>query len=133
LLPAELLLERREGGRVGVVAVDVAQQREQLGEGVGIRAAALLDALLGAGLELLEPPALLGDADDGRVEHAAPHHALQRGEDLLEGEVARGAVEDEASARSARGALTSLLPVAAEGLPHRREHAVGVVGLAARR
>ena len=55
----------------------------------------LLDAVAGAAAELLERPARLGDADDRHVEAAAPDHRLQRREDLLVGEVAGGAEEDE--------------------------------------
>src|SRR5690348_11134786 len=55
----------------------------------------LLDALLRPRLQLLERPLAPGDADDGTVEHSRLHHALEGGKDLLEGEVAGGAVEDD--------------------------------------
>ena len=55
----------------------------------------LLEALARPRAQLLEVQARLGDADDRHVEAAAPHHRLERGEDLLVGEVAGGAEEDE--------------------------------------
>ena len=47
------------------------------------------------GLELVEVPAGLGHADDRHVEVAALHHRLQRREDLLVGQIAGGAEEDQ--------------------------------------
>ena len=55
----------------------------------------LLERVFGAGFELVEVPAGLGDADDGDVEGAAFDHRLERGEDFFVGEVAGGAEEDE--------------------------------------
>ena len=92
---AELLAEGLERRRVLVVAVDVAQQAAQLVERRGIEPAVLLEAVLGAGLELVEVPAGLGHADDRHVEVAALHHRLQRREDLLVGQIAGGAEEDQ--------------------------------------
>ena len=57
-------------------------------------AAVLLDALARPLAQLLEA-AVAGDADDRHVERAAANHRLQRGEDLLEREVAGGAEEDQ--------------------------------------
>ena len=45
---AEQFAQRREGGRIVVVAVDVLQELDQLGEGRGIEAAMLRQAVLGA-------------------------------------------------------------------------------------
>src|SRR5262249_54811604 len=45
--------------------------------------------------ELVQGPARLCDADDRHIERAAAHHALERREDLLVREVARGAEEHE--------------------------------------
>ena len=96
-------------------------------------AAVLLDALAGARPELLERPARSRDADDRHVELPAPHHRLERGEDLLVGEVAGGAEEDQrVRARSRLTAPVSLLDVAAELEAHRGEHPVLEVRLAAR-
>ena len=65
---AQLLAKRLEGRIVAVVAVDVAQQAAELVQRRRIEAAMLLQAVLGAGLELIEVPAGLGDADDRHVE-----------------------------------------------------------------
>ena len=86
---AELPAERLEGRGVRVVAVDVAQQARELLEGRRVEPAVLLEAVAGAGLELFEIPAGLGDPDHRNVEVAALQHRLQRREDLLVGEVAR--------------------------------------------
>src|SRR6476620_11744864 len=53
----------------------------------------LLDAVAGAGLELIETPPGFGYTDNGNVEPAVLYHRLQLREDLLVGEVARGAEE----------------------------------------
>ena len=93
---AELLAQRREGGVVVVVAVDVAQQLQQLLEGRLVDAAAVLgEAVAGALAQLLERPARLGDADDRHREVAAADHRLQRREDLLVGQVAGGPEEHQ--------------------------------------
>ena len=87
-------LERRG---IVVVAVHIAQEPAQLFERGRIEAAMLLQAVLRPGLELVEIPAGLGHADDRHVEMAAFHHRLQRREDLLVGQVAGGAEENQAS------------------------------------
>src|SRR5262249_33375255 len=60
----ELPADGLEGGGVPVVAVHVAKPLVELAEGLGIEPAVALDAVLGAGPELLESPAGLGHADD---------------------------------------------------------------------
>jgi hypothetical protein len=45
--------------------------------------------------QLVEAPAGLGDADDGHIEVAAFDHRLQRWENLLVSQIARGAEEDQ--------------------------------------
>ena len=132
---AERLAQRREGGGVVVVAVDVAQQAERAcRRGVGSTPPPCFSRLsLRARLQLLEGPAGLGDADDRHVERAAPDHRLQRREDLLVREVAGGAEEDErVGLRRAPSALGLLLDVTAEPEAHRRQDLLGEVGLAAR-
>src|SRR5262249_26581912 len=84
-----------ERGLVGVVAVDVAERLHQPRERVAIDAAVPLDALVCARAELVERPARLGDADDRHGQPSAERHAVQGGKDLLVGEVARGAEENE--------------------------------------
>src|SRR6185369_15755651 len=54
-----------------------------------------LDAVASTRAKLLERPARACHRDDGHVEMAAARHRVQRGEDLLVREVARGAEEDE--------------------------------------
>ena len=80
---------------VPVVAVDVAQQAAQRVERRGIEPAVLLQADLGASLELFKTPASLRHADDRHVKVAALHHRLPRGKDPLVHEVTRRAEEDE--------------------------------------
>ena len=127
-------LERR---RVLVVAVDVAQQAAQRVERRGIEPAVLLEAVLGAGLELVERPAGLRHADDRHVEVAALHHRLQRGKDLLVREVAGRAEEHEGVGVRGRSSWAPasrrrLLEMAAELVAHGRQQLVGEVRLAAR-
>ena len=86
---AELAPERRKGRRVLVVPVDVLKQSAQLVERGTVEAAVLLDALLRPRAQLVERPAGLGHADDRHVETATLGHRLQRGEDLLVGQIAR--------------------------------------------
>ena len=90
-LPADGLKRRR----VVVVAIHVAQQPTQLVEGDGVEPSVLLQAVLRPVLELFESPGGLRDADDRYVQVAALHHRLQRRKDLLVGEIAGGAEEDE--------------------------------------
>ena len=84
-----------EGGGVGVVTVDVAEERAELVPGGGVEAAVLAETVLGAGFELVEIPAGLGDSDDGDVEGSSLDHGLEGGKDFFVGEVAGGAEEDE--------------------------------------
>ena len=97
----------------------------------------LLQALAAPGPELIEGPAGLGHADHRHVEVAALDHRLQRREDLLVGEIARGAEEDAGvGVTSHHGLLMRsprrLLDVPAELEAHRREHLVLEVRLAPR-
>src|SRR4051794_7864050 len=92
---AERPFQFGEGSGVLVIAIDVLQELEHPLEGALVDAAVLLEAPLGAPPELLQVPALLGDPDDRDVEDAAPDHPLQRGKDLLVGEISGGPVEDE--------------------------------------
>src|SRR6185369_1720837 len=96
LAVAQPLFEPLVSGGLAVVAVDVAQQLGELGEGVGVGAAAVLgDALPRTFDELVAIPAGARNADHRHGHPAALHQALQGGEDLLVGEVAGGAEEDE--------------------------------------
>jgi hypothetical protein len=55
----------------------------------------VLQTVAGTGPELVKAPPGLGDADHRHVEVAAPDHRLECGEDLLGGEVAGRAEEDQ--------------------------------------
>ena len=88
----EQLLER---GWILVVAVDVAQQRRELREGLFIDRPVAHDALASPFLQLVEIPTGLGDADDGDVEPAVLHERKKRREDALVRKVSRGPEEHE--------------------------------------
>jgi hypothetical protein len=89
-------LRSAAGVVVVVVAVDVAQQPEQLGEGRFVHAAAVLfQTVAGALPELIQCPPRLRDPDDRHGQMPAAHHRLQRRKDLLVREVAGGAEEDQ--------------------------------------
>jgi hypothetical protein len=92
---AELRANGLERRRVLVVAVDVPQQAAELVERRGIETSVLLEAVTGAGLELVEVPARLGHADHRHAKVPTLEHRLQRREDLLVGQVARGAEEHQ--------------------------------------
>src|SRR5262249_58956983 len=83
---AEVLANARKRRGVSVVAVDVAQQAGQDLERTGIEPTVLVDAVAGAGAELLQRPSGLRDADDRDVEMTALGHRLQRRQALLEAE-----------------------------------------------
>ncbi len=93
---AEGLAQTVERVVLAVVAVDVLQLRDELGEGRLIDAAAMLSEAGPRSLaQLFERPAGLGDADDRHVEMASLDHRLQSRKDHLVGEVAGGAEEDQ--------------------------------------
>jgi hypothetical protein len=90
------LAQAIEDRRVVVVAAHVAEQAGQLREGVGIDTAAVcLDAVAGAGAKAVDVPILPGHGDHGHVEPAAARHGLERGKDLLVGEVSGRAEEHQ--------------------------------------
>src|SRR6266851_3065341 len=91
----ELSAKSCESLRLLVVAVNIAQQSDQLFESCGIDAAVLLQAVFRPSTQLIEIPAGLGDADNRNVEMPALRHGLQRGENFLVSEVACGAKENE--------------------------------------
>jgi hypothetical protein len=93
---AQLTAERLEGGGIGIVAAHVAEALEQLADDRLIdRLDVLLQAIAGTRLKLLEGPGGVRHADDRHVQVAAPGHVIERGEDLLVGQISAGAEEDE--------------------------------------
>ena len=91
----ELLAKRSEGRRVLIVAVDVAQEADQLFESRGIEATMFLQAVFCASAKLIKIPSGLGDADDGNIEVSSLHHRLQGRKNLFVGEIAGGAEKNE--------------------------------------
>jgi hypothetical protein len=93
---AERRAESGERGRIPIVSVDVPQQRQEGGKGRLVDATAVfLQARARPVVQLLDRPARPGHPDNRSGEVVTLDHALQRGEDLLVGEVARGAEEDQ--------------------------------------
>ena len=129
---AQLATQAIERRRIFVVAVHVAEQRQELVEGRPVDAAAVrLQAVSARASQLIEVPAGLCHADDGHVQMAALHHRLQRREDLLVREVAGRAEEHQRI--GVRWGLDQLFfLVSAELVSHRREQLVGEVLCAAR-
>src|SRR5262249_40171800 len=80
------------------------QSRFELRERRRVEPAVPRHAVARAGPHLVESPPRLRHTDDGHVEVAAARHRLQGREDLLVGEVAGGAEEDEGV--GARGGRT---------------------------
>ena len=128
------LAQPRERRGIVVVAVDVARAaRPASANAVGVEPAVLGDAGPRALDELLARPARPRDADH-RARRARPRRAmrLQRGEDLLVGEVAGGAEEHQRVASAGSAVAHFFSDVAAEAEAHRRQHLVLEVVLAAR-
>jgi hypothetical protein len=93
---AHLLAQTGEHVRVGVVAVHVAKLAQELLERIGVDVAAMgLDAVGRALFELVQSPALLGDADNRRGQALVTHEPVKSGEDLLIGEITGRAEEGE--------------------------------------
>ena len=94
--PAQGRLQCGEGRRVLVVAADVLQQGQQPLQRRPVRSGAVvLDALPGMGTQARDGPVRRGHADHRHVEHTAPAQGVQRREDLLVGQVAGGAEDDQ--------------------------------------
>ena len=77
-----------KGACVAVIAIDIPQKTEELFKRGLIDAAVLLEALFGAGFQLIEVPAGLGDADDRQVESLIANQPLQSRENLLVRQIA---------------------------------------------
>ena len=83
------------GRRIRVVTLDVLQEIQQLRECGRIDAAVLLEAVARALAQLLEVPAGARNADHRNRELAATDKRLQRGKDLLMGEITGRTKEHE--------------------------------------
>ena len=95
-------LQLHEGLRVAVVPIHVAQLRHQPGERrLANSRAVRLHALPRTRLQLLERPPGLGHPDHRTVEVAVLDHRLERGKDLLVGQIS-GRSEEHQRVRAAR-------------------------------
>ena len=97
---AQHLLEPLEGGCVVVVAIDVAQPRRQFRERSFVDPATLIlrglcDAAVGALAQLFQCLVGVRHTDDRQIPIVVELHDLQRREDLLVGQIAGGAEEDQ--------------------------------------
>src|SRR5580692_2241794 len=81
------LLEKHECSRIPIVAIHVVQQRRQFCEALRFEVARRLHAVARAVAELVERPAGACHADDGNVQPAPMYHGVQRGKNLLIGEI----------------------------------------------
>ena len=92
---AQFLPERRVGGRVVVVAPDVAEKAGKFPEGVAVDDPVPLHALPSVFPEPIEVPPAPGDADHRDVEASAAGQPVERREDLLVRQVSGSPEEDE--------------------------------------
>src|SRR5580704_14622384 len=91
----ERLFQSLERSRIVVIAVDIIQEFDKASEVSVAEAPAMLETVFGARPKLFEAPAGFGHADDGDIEAFVANEALQGREDLLIGEIAGRAEEDE--------------------------------------
>ena len=82
---AQLLAQFGESCGVAVVAVDIAQQADELLKRALLQTTVLFQAVFGALFELIQRPARFGNADDGDVESFVANQILQRGKNLFVG------------------------------------------------
>src|SRR5215471_742072 len=126
----EFLAQRLKRGRVLVIPGHVPEQAGQFGERCGIESAMSLQTVLRPCLQLVEIPVGLGHTDDRHVKIATLQHRLQRREDLLVRQVARGAEEYEriTMIRSHKSSLSHLLfQMTAKSESHGRQYLVLIV------
>ena len=95
-----------------VVAVDVPQGPAELLEGGGVvdPPAVGLDRVAGPLDQVIDGPRRRGHADNGDIEVAPLGHGVERGKDLLVGQVAGGPEEDEGVGLRCRGAVHAAPP-----------------------
>ena len=93
---AHFFPQLREHLGVGVIAIHIVKQAQELLERIGVDVPAMgFNAVRRATLKLVEIPALLGHSDNGGRQALVANEAIERWKDLLIGKIARGAEEDE--------------------------------------
>ena len=95
------LAKLREGGGILIIAVDILQQAGQFCEGSIVHAAVLAETIVGALLKLFQRPARFRHANHRHIQFAVEHHLLQRGKNLLVGQVAGSAKKYQCIGRRA--------------------------------
>src|SRR6516225_9549193 len=136
----ELGTQLLEGRGILVIPINVPDQADQFSESSRVDAAVLFDGGLDAGVELLEIPTRLGNANDRNVQVAPFDHGLQAGKDLFVSEIASRTKEDQSirtnvTHKSLRvPALHScgFFEVSAKSIAHGGQQFVGIVGFATR-
>src|SRR5208283_1029353 len=88
----------------------VAKQADQLGKDLVVHNPVLLDAGACESLKLRRCQCAPSHSDDGDVEDAPSHHALQRGENLLAGKVPGRSKKDEGVGRGRSHGFFSSCP-----------------------
>src|ERR1700722_14099160 len=86
----EFFAERLKSGRICVVAVYITQQAGQLVESCSVESAVFLEAILSPRAKLFKVPTGFCYPDHRDVEVTAFDHRLQRGKNLLVGQIACG-------------------------------------------
>src|SRR5271155_2026048 len=128
---AQFPAQRGVSGGVLVLAVNVTQMLEQQGKRLLVDATAVsLDAVVGAGPELIQVPARLGYSNDRELKMAAPRYRMQSRKDLLVGQIA-GRAEEGQGVRMwlAHAPLPFLFQMSAEFESHRRQQLVLELGV----
>ena len=93
--PVECLPQTLVRRRILVVAADVLQPRRQFHKRVGIDSAIVLEAVARPLAQLVQRPAGAGHAYDRHIQLAGSDQRLQRGKDLLIGQIAGCTEENE--------------------------------------
>src|SRR3974377_251532 len=136
----ELGTQLLEGLGILVIPINVPSQADQLSESSRIDAAVLFDRVLDAGVELLEIPTCLGDANDRNIQVPPLDHGLQAGKDFFVSEVACRTKEDQrirtnvihTSLRVPALYSCGFFAVSSKSIAHGGQQFVGIVGFATR-
>src|SRR5260370_18249187 len=135
------LPHRNKRSRIGVVAINITQQRTQLLPRRRIQAPMLLQTVLRPSLQLVEVPPSLRHANHRNIEGATLDHRLQRRKNLLIRKIASRTEEHQrigmklthAFSPSTCNLLTNrLLEMTAKLITHRRQQFIRQVTLPAR-